>query len=71
MASRSKPRAVPAPRPRNEHAAALFARAGNAGTAIAVDTRPKVFAPKGQVTRQAAKAALRRALRELPSRAAA
>jgi hypothetical protein len=27
---------------RNEHAAALYARAGNAGTAIAVDTRPKV-----------------------------
>lgn len=27
---------------RNEHAAALHARAGNAGAAIAVDTRPKV-----------------------------
>lgn len=26
---------------RNEHAAALRLRAGNAGTAIAVDTRPK------------------------------
>lgn len=28
-------------KPRNEHAAALHIRAGNAGTAIAVDTRPK------------------------------
>lgn len=26
---------------RNEHAAALFHRAGNAGVAVAVDTRPK------------------------------
>ncbi|MFZ3583382.1 hypothetical protein ACOI1H_14585 [Loktanella sp. DJP18] len=26
---------------RNEHAAALFMRAGNAGVAIAVDTRPQ------------------------------
>lgn len=26
---------------RNEHAAALYHRAGNAGAAVAVDTRPK------------------------------
>jgi hypothetical protein len=29
---------------RNEHAAALRIRAGNAGTAVAVDTRPRVIA---------------------------
>lgn len=31
---------------RNEQAAALRHRAGNAGTAIAVDTRPKIARPK-------------------------
>ena len=70
MRSRSKIRAVPAPRPRNEHAAALCLRAGHAGTAVAVNTRPKVFSPKGRQTRQALKVALR-VRGELPSRAAA
>lgn len=36
-------------RKRNEHAAALSLRAGNAGCAVAVDTRPKfVKAKKGK-----------------------
>lgn len=32
--------------PRNIHAGALRRRAGHAGTAIAVDTRPRVITPK-------------------------
>jgi stalled ribosome alternative rescue factor ArfA len=31
---------------RNEHAHALHTRAGNAGAAIRVDTRPKIVRPK-------------------------
>jgi hypothetical protein len=34
------------PRHRNEHALALRMRAGNAGVAIAVDTRPKSISNK-------------------------
>jgi hypothetical protein len=45
---------------RNEHAAALFARAGNAGAAIAVDTRPKTIPNKRKRNdRQTAKRMLR------------
>lgn len=46
---------------RNEQAAALFHRAGNAGAAVAVDTRPKVVANKRRRNdRKSSKAALRR-----------
>lgn len=45
---------------RNEHAAALHHRAGNAGTAVAVDTRPKtIHSRKGRNNRKAVRAALR------------
>lgn len=45
---------------RNEHAAALRVRAGNAGTAIAVDTRPKKIPNKKRRNdRKAAKQVLR------------
>lgn len=56
-----KTKQVCAPKARNEHAAALFARAGNAGTAIAVDTRPKAIGNKRHASRAATKAGLRRA----------
>lgn len=39
------PKNIKAPKPRNPQAYALFHRAGNAGCAVAVDTRPKVFSP--------------------------
>lgn len=47
---------------RNEHKTALFHRAGNAGCAVAVDTRPKAVPGKKRrhENRKAAKAALRR-----------
>lgn len=44
-----------APKPRNEQAAALFARAGNAGQAIAVDTRPKIVRSRRHPDRAARK----------------
>ncbi|WP_187144474.1 hypothetical protein [Microvirga massiliensis] len=43
---------------RNEHAASLSCRAGNAGAAVRVDTRPKVVAArkgKGSYDRRAFK----------------
>jgi hypothetical protein len=50
-----------APKARNEQAAALFHRAGNAGVAVAVDTRPKtIHSRRGRVNRQEVRAALRR-----------
>jgi len=49
------------PKFRNPDAYALRLRAGNAGCAIAVDTRPKVVPNKRRKnTRKAAKAALRK-----------
>lgn len=49
------------PKARNEQAAALFHRAGNAGTAVAVDTRPKTIPNKrGRTSRQSVRVALRR-----------
>lgn len=49
---------------RNEHARALTARAGNAGCAIAVDTRPKVVPNKRRKNdRKATKAAINKSLR--------
>lgn len=51
----------PTVKPRNEHAYALRLRAGNAGTAIAVDTRPKVVPGKLRKNdRKAVKQSLRR-----------
>jgi hypothetical protein len=47
MAHKSKKSALP--KPRNGEAHALFARAGNAGCAIAVDTRPKSVPNKRKV----------------------
>lgn len=48
------------PKPRNEQAAALHLRAGNAGTAIAVDTRPQIIPNKKKVNdRKKAKQLLR------------
>ena len=48
-------------RQRNEHSHALFARAGNAGCAIAVDTRPKRVPNKRRKNdRRAAKAGLKK-----------
>ncbi|MFZ3584557.1 hypothetical protein ACOI1H_20695 [Loktanella sp. DJP18] len=45
---------------RNEQAAALFHRAGNAGAAVAVDTRPKcVPAKKRRNDRKASRQKLR------------
>lgn len=47
-------------RPRNPQATALRHRAGNAGVAVAVDTRPKVVPNRKKAnTRKADKAALR------------
>jgi hypothetical protein len=47
---------------RNEHAAALYARAGNAGTAIAVDTRSKVVVSRRRMNdRKAVRQSLRSA----------
>ena len=47
---------------RNEHALALHHRAGNAGTAVAVDTRPKKIASKKHRNdRKAARQKLRKA----------
>lgn len=49
------------PKARNAQAAALFHRAGNAGVAVAVDTRPKTIPNKrARVNRQAVRTALRR-----------
>lgn len=46
---------------RNEQAHALFHRAGNAGAAVAVDTRPKVVADKKRSNdRKAARARLKK-----------
>lgn len=47
---------------RNEHKTALFHRAGNAGCAVAVDTRPKSVPAKNRrhESRKAGKALLRR-----------
>lgn len=46
---------------RNEQAAALYHRAGNAGAAVAVDTRPKVVGNKRRRNdRKAARTQLRR-----------
>jgi hypothetical protein len=46
---------------RNEQAAALRARAGNAGCAIAVDTRPKsISSKKGRNTRKSDRQKLRK-----------
>lgn len=53
-------RSSSAPKPRNEQAAALFARAGNAGQAIAVDTRPKIVRSRRHPDRAARKQADRR-----------
>ena len=45
---------------RNEHARALHHRAGNAGVAVSVDTRPKAVASKKRRNdRKSAKQALR------------
>lgn len=59
---------------RNEQAAALHRRAGNAGTAIAVDTRPKVARlkrGKGAYDRKAQKRLDRTERRYDPDQAAA
>lgn len=49
------------PKARNEQAAALFLRVGNAGTAVAVNTRPQAIPNKrGRTSRQAVRTALRR-----------
>lgn len=47
---------------RNEHKTALFVRAGNAGQAVAVDTRPKTVPARNRrhENRKVAKANLRR-----------
>ena len=39
-------------KPRNEAAKALRVRAGNAGVAVSVDTRPKIMADPGIYTRK-------------------
>jgi hypothetical protein len=50
-----------APKARNAQAAALFHRAGNAGAAVAVDTRPKSIPNKrGRTNRQQVRVSLRR-----------
>jgi len=46
---------------RNEHAFARRHRAGNAGSAVSVDTRPKSVPSKKRYCRKKAKAALKRA----------
>lgn len=49
------------PKARNAQAAALFHRAGNAGAAVAVDTRPKTIPNKrGRTSRRAARVTLLR-----------
>ena len=59
MARKTTPKA---PRNRNEHAAALTHRAGNAGAAVAIDTRPKTIPNKRRRNdRKRAKADLKRA----------
>lgn len=40
---------------RNENARALFQRAGNAGVAVSVDTRPKTFRDKTKYSRKGRK----------------
>lgn len=56
---KQKHKSVPAPR--NGEALALFFRAGNAGAAVAVDTRPKRVPNKRRRNdRQSAQADLRR-----------
>ncbi len=46
---------------RNEHAFALYHRAGNAGTAVSVDTRPKAIPNKRRKnTRKADRQALKK-----------
>jgi hypothetical protein len=51
-------------KPRNDQAYALRLRAGNAGCAVAVDTRPKVVPNKRRKNdRKSSKAAIKQSLR--------
>lgn len=57
--SRNKGGKTPPPSRPNEQARALFARAGTASVAIAVDTRPKVMKSRVLYNRKKAKRDLR------------
>lgn len=52
-------------RNRNEHACALHIRAGNAGTAVRVNTRPRAIPNKKKKTRAKTRAAMKKEMREM------